>query len=96
MAIAAYFNPPGLTRAQFDEVHRRLTEVGQGSPDGRLHHSCFGEDGSLMVFEVWESPQKFEAFGAVLMPILGEVGIDPGTPAVMPVVRVDQAAATIG
>ncbi len=32
----------------------------------------------------------FDAFGAALMPILGEVGIDPGQPAVMPVHRINQ------
>ncbi len=38
-----------------------------------------------MVYEVWESPQAFEAYGPVLMPILEKIGIDPGTPDVMPV-----------
>lgn len=85
MAIAAYFHPKGMTLAQFEEVHRRLDKVGQAENPHRLHHSCFGEDGELMVFDVWDSPESFEAFGAVLMPILAEVGVDPGEPAVMPV-----------
>jgi hypothetical protein len=38
-----------------------------------------------MVYEVWESQQAFEEYGPVLMPILHKVGIDPGTPDVMPV-----------
>jgi hypothetical protein len=43
-----------------------------------------------MVFEVWDKQESFDAFGAALMPILGEVGIDPGQPAVMPVHRINQ------
>jgi hypothetical protein len=45
-----------------------------------------------MVYEIWDSPESFQAFGEVLMPILAEVGIDPGEPAVMPIHRLDQAA----
>ena len=41
-------------------------------------------DGKINVFDVWESQEAFEAFGATLMPILTELGVDPGTPAVMP------------
>lgn len=85
MAIAAYFHPRGMTLAQCDEVHRRLAAVGQAEPTGRLHHSCFGDDGDLMVYDVWEAPENFEAFGAALMPILEEIGVDPGEPAVMPI-----------
>ena len=54
-------------------------------PPGRIHHSCFGPDGDLMVHEVWESQQAFEEYGPVLMPILHKAGIDPGTPDLMPI-----------
>jgi len=45
-----------------------------------------------MVYDVWESPEQFQAFGATLMPILAELGIDPGEPAVMPIHRLSQQA----
>lgn len=38
-----------------------------------------------MVYDMWESPADFEAFDQVLMPIIAEVGVDAGEPAVMPV-----------
>jgi hypothetical protein len=93
MAIAAYFHPKGMTLDQFFEVHKRLEAAGVGlrEQNGRLHHSCFGEDGDLMVYDVWESQETFEAFGAKLMPILAELGIDVGQPAVMPVHLLDQS-----
>jgi hypothetical protein len=85
MAIATYFHPKSLTAAQYDEATRELEAAGAANPAGRVHHSCFGPDDALMVYEVWESQQAFEAYGPQLMPILAKVGIDPGTPDVMPV-----------
>ena len=37
------------------------------------------------MFDVWESQESFEAFGATLLPIMGDLGVDPGEPAVAPV-----------
>jgi hypothetical protein len=94
MAIAAYFHPTNMTLTQFNEIHRRLEKAGAEPNPHRLHHSCFGEDGDLMVYDIWDSPESFQAFGQVLMPILAEVGVDPGEPAVMPIRKLDQAAAS--
>jgi hypothetical protein len=47
-----------------------------------------------MVYQVWESPESFEAFGATLMPILAVVGIDPGKPDTMVLHRLEQASAS--
>jgi len=93
MAIAVYFHPTGMTFKEFQESHRRLDDAGAGNPSGRMHHSCFGDDGNLMIYDVWESSEKFEAFGKILMPILAEIGIDPGEPAIMPLHRLNQVAA---
>jgi hypothetical protein len=85
MAIGIYFHPKSLSAGQYDEAIKELDAAGAGRPAGRIHHSCFGPDGDLMVYEVWESQQAFEDYGKVLMPILHKTGIDPGTPDVMPV-----------
>ncbi len=85
MAIAVYFHPKSLSTAQYDEAIKQVDAAGAERPAGRIHHSCFGPDGDLMVYEVWESQQAFEDYGRVLMPILHRTGIDPGTPDVMPV-----------
>ena len=94
MAIAVYFHPDSMTLDQFEETHRRLADAGAAEPPGRIHHSCFGEDGGLMVYDIWESQEAFDAFGATLMPILGELGVDPGEPNVMSLHRVEQTART--
>jgi hypothetical protein len=94
MAVAVYVHPKAMTMKQYEEVHRRLTEAGQGDPPARLHHSCFGPDGMLMVYDVWESAESFQAFAGALLPVLAEVGVDPGQPMVMPVVRMSQSSVT--
>jgi hypothetical protein len=90
MAIAVYFHPKGMTLAQFEDVHARLEKAGNGNPKGRIHHSCIGEDGDLMVYDIWESQDAFDAFGGVLMPIIGEVGIEVGQPDVLNIHRLEQ------
>jgi len=84
MAIAIYFHPQSMSAAQYDEAIKRLDAAGAGNPPGRLHHSAFGPPDQMMVFDVWDSAESFEKFGQTLMPILGEIGLDPGQPAIMP------------
>jgi hypothetical protein len=85
MPIGIYFNPASMNAAQYDEVTRRLEAAGAGKPAGRLHHACFGSGDKLQVFDIWQSQQDFDAFGQTLMPILQQIGLDPGQPAVEPV-----------
>jgi hypothetical protein len=76
MAIVAMFEVEGATAAKYDEVIRRLTEMGQRVPDGQMYHICYGDRQGLQVIDVFESPAKLEAFGAKLAPILQELGIE--------------------
>ena len=85
MAIGVYFAPTALTTQQYDSAINRLEAAGAGKPAGRSYHTCFGEPNTLAVFEVWDSMASFERFGQTLMPILKEVGIDPGQPRIMPI-----------
>lgn len=92
MAVAVYFHPKGMTLKQFEESHRLLDEAGQTYPNGRIHHSCFGDDGDLMIYDIWASTETFEEFGETLMPILAKIGIDPGQPSFMPLHKLRQQA----
>ena len=62
MAIGVYFHPQGMTKAQYEETLHKLTEAGAGTPPGRKYHACFGPDGQLMVFDIWDSVEEFQAF----------------------------------
>jgi hypothetical protein len=80
MSIVVRFAPPSLTAQQYDESVRRLEEAGLLPADGMDYHVCFGSDGNLRVSEIWDSREQWQAFGERLMPILAEVGIEPGEP----------------
>jgi len=69
-----------LTAEQYDNAVRRLTEDGVLPADGLDYEICFGSDGNLKVSQVWDSKEQLDAFAARLMPILQELGIDPGEP----------------
>ena len=77
MSVLIRFAPESLTAAKYDEA---ISKLGAESPDGRAYHVCFGSDGNLRVSEIWDSREQFAAFGERLMPILAEVGINPGEP----------------
>lgn len=85
MSIAMYFSPTPLSAEKYDEVIGLLETAGAGNPAGRSYHAAFGPQEQLRVFEVWESQAAFQEFGKTLMPILQQLGIDPGVPAVMPI-----------
>ena len=85
MALCLYFTPSSFTPAQYDDAIRRLEAAGAGAPAGRRYHVALETDGQIQVFDVWDSQESFEAFGATLVPIMAELGADPGQPHVSPV-----------
>jgi hypothetical protein len=85
MSVLIRFAPASLTGEQYDESIRRLEEQGDFPPDGLDYHLCFGTEGSLKVSEIWDSREQLEAFGERLMPVLSDVGIEPGEPEIIDV-----------
>jgi hypothetical protein len=90
MAIVALFEVNGATASKYDDVIRRLTAMGERVPDGQMYHICYGDRQRLQVIDVFESQAKLDAFGAKLMPILQEVGIE-AKPAVFEVYNIIEA-----
>ena len=74
MALGFYFRPSSFTPARYDAVIKRLEAAGAGAPAGRLYHFALEADDLIQVFDVWESQESFEAFGATLVPIMTELG----------------------
>jgi len=74
-----------LTAEQYDSVVSRLNEEGVFPAAGLDYEVCFGSGDKMKVSQVWDSKEQMDAFGARLMPILGELGIDPGEPEVVEV-----------
>jgi hypothetical protein len=85
MSIVVRFTPTSLTAEQYDESVRRLTDSGDFPPEGMDYHVCFGTEGNLRVSEIWDSREQLDAFGERLMPVLADIGIEPGEPEVLEV-----------
>jgi len=88
--IGIYIVTTNMTVEQHAKGRARLQEV--GAPEGAMKlHSCFGEDGQLQVFDIWESQEAFDEFLTYLGPIMGELGIElAGPPTIMPIVDLVQ------
>jgi quinol monooxygenase YgiN len=87
VAVAIYFHPESLNEEQYRAVVDQVAKDGPWPPAGLVHHSCFGEGNSLMVYEVWETQEALEAFGQRLMPVLQQHNLNAGEPHVMAVVN---------
>jgi hypothetical protein len=87
MSIVVRFAPPSpVPTAQYDETIGRLQGDGREfPPDGMEYHVAFLVGGGIRVSEIWDSREKWEAFGDRLMPILTDVGIEAGEPEVFEV-----------
>jgi hypothetical protein len=85
MSILCRFVPSSITTEQYEESVRRLQESGDFPADGMDYHCAYTVDGSLRVSEVWDSREQWEAFGERLMPLLADIGIDPGEPEILDV-----------
>lgn len=88
MAIVVRFTPPAMDATKYDECIRRLEETGAAAPAGRLYHVCFGDKDNLRVSDIWDSMENFDEFGKTLMPILQDIGIDPGQPEIVEVYNI--------
>ena len=83
MSILVRFAPPSATAEQYDEAIRRRQETGVFPAEGMEYHVCFLVDGNIRVSEIWDSREALDAVIGRLMPVLAEVGIDPGQPEVL-------------
>ncbi len=65
-----------VTTEQYDETVRRLEKLGDWPPEGLEYHVAFRSNDGLRVSEIWDSRERFDAFGERLMPVLKDVGIE--------------------
>jgi hypothetical protein len=89
VAVAAVFE--GVTQEQYEESVRRLSggkermeSLSDWPAGGLLVHIAGQAQDTFRVVDVWESQEALDAFGAQLMPILRELGVE-GEPEVYPV-----------
>jgi hypothetical protein len=88
--IAVYIVTKNMTIEQHTEGRERLRQA--GAPERPMKvHSCFGDDGALQVFDVWDSQEAFDEFLTYLGPVMEELGIELAQPPlIMPMVDLVQ------
>ncbi len=75
MALGIYFAHEGFTPEKYSSAIKQLEAAGAGKPKGRTYHCALESNGTIQVFDIWESQADFDAFGPTLMPILAELGV---------------------
>jgi len=83
--IGVYISPPSMTVEQYKSIDDQIRASGV-EPKGMRLHTCFGEGESLAIFDVWESEEEFNAFAAVLGPIVAASGMEPMAPQIVPMI----------
>ncbi|MDQ6807319.1 MAG: hypothetical protein M3065_20725 [Actinomycetota bacterium] len=76
MALGFYITGTGFTQEWYDTTTAQLEEAGAGVPEGRISHVALETGGEIQVFDIGESQEAFEAFGATLIPIRNAAGIE--------------------
>src|SRR4051812_42426621 len=80
MPIGVYFSPASMNLDQYNEIMADLESANAFPAKGCLSHVCFGDNGELRVFDIWETREDFEHFGQKLMPIIEKAGVNTGAP----------------
>ena len=78
--LVRFTGAPSMTGDKYDEVLPKIEASGQFPPDGLEYHVAFTAGGAFRVSEIWDSMEKFEAFGQRLMPILMDNGVELAGP----------------
>ena len=86
MPIGIYLEIQNLNADTYAAINARLCDL--DDPPGRTFHAAFHVGEQLHVFDVWESHDAFDAFGATLVPLLTEYGVDPGQPRIGEIERI--------
>lgn len=92
MALGIYFVHDKFTPEKYENAIKQLEAAGAGSPKGRTFHVALESEGEIQVFDTWDSQVDFDAFGATLIPILAELGVELKEPMMANVHNVIQGA----
>jgi hypothetical protein len=85
--IGVYFPKSAMTDEQYKSIDDEVTAG--GLPAGLKLHTCFREGDGLAMYDVWESQEAFEEFGAKLMPIVQRMGVEISPPQIVEMVAFD-------
>lgn len=87
MAIFMKATLPNITTAQYDALNAELQALPGDTFAGCLSHVCVATDTGLEIYDLWESQEAMDKFGATIMPVAERMGLPqaPEPPASSPV-----------
>lgn len=67
----------GVTLEQYDQATKEIFGILQPKdlPDGLWSHAVVQAEKGIKIVDIWESKEKFEAFGAKLIPAMKHANI---------------------
>ncbi|MEV0744914.1 hypothetical protein OG345_30580 [Streptomyces sp. NBC_01220] len=75
MAIFMKASLPGVTTAQYDALNAELRSLPGDTFAGCLSHVCVPAGSGIEVYDLWESQEAMDKFGAVMMPVAEKQGL---------------------
>jgi hypothetical protein len=84
--IIVHFDFPNATLTQYEAVWKELRTAGYGKPKGMIYHSGAPKpEGGLIVVDIWESEDDYQAFSRVLKDVTEKYEDLQGIPKIYPV-----------
>ena len=83
--IGVYIRPASMTPEQYKSIDDQVRATGV-ELKGLKVHTCFGEGPGIAIFDVWETQEDFDAFAAVLGPIVAASGLEALQPMIVPMI----------
>jgi quinol monooxygenase YgiN len=84
MPVAVHISPQHMSKDDYARIIDELEASGLAEPEGRIYHAAYGED-EVHMFEVWRTPEEFEAHRDTMFAVLQGAGVDAGTVEMHPV-----------
>lgn len=75
MTIFMKASLPGVTTDQYDALNAELQSLPGDTFAGCLSHVCVATDSGIEVYDLWESQEAMDKFGAVIMPVAEKQGL---------------------
>lgn len=82
--VVVQFDFRGMTTKQYDQSWVEIRKAGHTHPKGLIHHFGAPTSNGMLIVDLWESAERFEAFGKTLMPILEKLQIPKTKPTILP------------
>lgn len=86
--IVVNFNFAHLTVEQYNNILSETEPLRKARYPGLLFHVAAPKGTGMFVCDIWESEAHFNAFGAIMLPVLAKVGGTPVPPTILPMYNV--------